>query len=244
MNVPIPAFRPNPLTCLVALAAGLLTACADTDIEKPTITLNANFSAVGDTLALDANTEVNFDMFISDDGQLTEYRVVLWPDTVNSSEVARSEVGGLSSGTDVVSFTEAWNAEAKGRWNLLLEAADDGGNKGEFRTSIVVTNTAVPDIRAVYWNVANDLDELDFNGEDTLKVGLQATDPEGLASLAVRWLQSEALVGEVQADVTSGAFDDTLTVPVPETVLTGDVLEILGADAAGNSARYRYSITR
>ena len=233
---------------MCVLAALVLASCAEFDEEGPSISYSIVPGVVyaADTLLLNPGVAYTAIVLYSDGGMIDQTRMTFSTDQIASGTLDLLQIDEVGTSSFNQTYSIPLPENHGGNWTLTFESGDDLGNFTEEVVRVRVENTEIPAVEHTYWNVLQSGNRLTLSGEDTLAVGLDASDPDGLAQLVFSWRDaaSQTSLKDSTFVLTGDAFADTVYLPVPSWLVDGDYLDVWMEDGIGLAAAHRFTLTQ
>ena len=221
--------------------------CADLDEDGPSISFSVLPGAVitNDTLLLNPGVEYSASVLYTDMGAIDQTRMTFSTNQIASGTLNLMEIHDVGASSVSQTYSIPLPTNIAGNWKLTFESGDDFGNLTQEVLQVRIDNAEIPAVEYTYWNVVQTGNSLALNTEDTLAVGLESTDEDGLAQLVFRW--REANSGTVLLDsvftLQSDSYSDTVYLPVPGWLDAGDQLDVWMEDETGIASEHRFTVT-
>lgn len=232
---------------MCVLAALVLAGCAEFDEEGPSISYAIVPGAViaNDTLLLNPGVDYSANVLYADGGVIDQTRMTFSTDEIASGTLDLLQIDEVGASSFNQTYSISLPENHGGNWTLTFESGDDFGNFTEEVVPVRVENTAIPAVEHTYWNVLQSGNRLTLSGADTLAVGLDASDADGLAQLVFSWRDaaSQTAIKDSTFVLTGDAFVDTVYLPVPTWLVDGDYLDVWMEDGTGIAAEHRFTLT-
>lgn len=227
------------ILCLMAMS------CSKADEQAPTLQwiISPAVNQSGDTLWMQPSTDYVLTLLLEDDQDLDQARVALSTDTVTSGFADVLDIASFAGTISAFEVAIPLSSEIQGRWELSMGVSDAVGNNLDSTFTVLVDNADIPDVSEVYWSAVRSGTSLNLTSDDTLSVGVFASDPDGLVSLELAWLKAGTVYHTHPITLDAGAYADTTHAGVPLEIEEGDMLEIIATDALGFVCRHSFSIT-